>query len=58
LSIRFELDPPLLERKFSAIATQVSQSEAMIETLGREFFDATQRGEYFKQAARKEDATS
>jgi LmbE family N-acetylglucosaminyl deacetylase len=58
LSIRFEMDGALLDQKFRAVATQVSQSEAMIRELGRDFFDASQRGEYFRLAAHKEGAAS
>jgi LmbE family N-acetylglucosaminyl deacetylase len=51
LGIEFELDSELLEQKFRAISAQVSQSEGMITTLGRDFFNAAQRGEYFRVAA-------
>ncbi len=51
LGIDMTLTPELLDRKYRAIATQVSQSELMLEALGRDFFNTSQNGEWFSLAA-------
>jgi LmbE family N-acetylglucosaminyl deacetylase len=51
LGIDMTLGPDLLERKLRAVVTQVSQSEPLITALGQEFFEASQRGEYFRLVA-------
>lgn len=53
LGIDFTLDDELLECKFRAISAQVSQSEGLLKALGRDFFNSSQRGEYFKLAANR-----
>jgi LmbE family N-acetylglucosaminyl deacetylase len=53
LAINLLLDDELMDRKFRAVAAQVSQSEPLIKGLGRDFFERSQRGEWFKLAAKK-----
>lgn len=47
LAIDFVLDDELIDLKTRAIRAQVSQSEAMFEAMGEEFFVAAQRREMF-----------
>jgi LmbE family N-acetylglucosaminyl deacetylase len=53
LGIDFPLDDDLLDCKFRAISAQVSQSEALLANLGREFFDRSEGEEHFLLAATK-----
>jgi LmbE family N-acetylglucosaminyl deacetylase len=54
LSINFVCDDEMIDRKYRAIQAQVSQSEALLATLGREFFRVSEGAEHFKLAAAKE----
>jgi LmbE family N-acetylglucosaminyl deacetylase len=53
LGIDYRLDDELLALKFEAIKAQVSQSEGLLNALGREFFDMSNREETFALAAEK-----
>jgi LmbE family N-acetylglucosaminyl deacetylase len=48
LAINFELSDELLERKYSAIAAQVSQSEGLLANVGKEFFFQWTREETYR----------
>lgn len=54
LGINLVLDKDLLDCKFRAISAQVSQSETLLDTLGREFFDFSERTETFLLASVKQ----
>jgi LmbE family N-acetylglucosaminyl deacetylase len=54
LGIDFALGEELLDCKFRAISAQVSQSEALLAQLGREFFNRSEGEEHFLLAATKE----
>ncbi|MEA2506631.1 MAG: N-acetyl-D-myo-inositol-2-amino-2-deoxy-alpha-D-glucopyranoside deacetylase [Actinomycetota bacterium] len=51
LGIDMALDRDLLELKYRAISAQVSQSEGLLKTLGRDFFDLSEGAERFVLAA-------
>ena len=51
LGIDLVLNADLLDRKFGAISAQVSQSEALLRELGREFFDISEGNETYLLAA-------
>jgi hypothetical protein len=53
LGIDFQLDRKLLDLKFEAIKAQVSQSEGLLNALGRDFFDVSNGEETFAVAATK-----
>jgi LmbE family N-acetylglucosaminyl deacetylase len=54
LSIRFDLPPEILEQKLQAIEEHVSQVEAMVEGLGRDYFARAMHEEFFRLAAVKQ----
>lgn len=56
LGIDFELTPDLLDLKYDAIKAQVSQSEGLLNALGREFFDVSNKEETFALAFEKPSA--
>jgi LmbE family N-acetylglucosaminyl deacetylase len=53
LGIDFRLSSELLDLKFEAIRAQVSQSEGLLNALGREFFDTSNSEETFALAREK-----
>jgi LmbE family N-acetylglucosaminyl deacetylase len=53
LGIDLPLDQELMDRKFRAISAQVSQSEGMLQALGRDFFDVAEGREQYRLAATK-----
>jgi LmbE family N-acetylglucosaminyl deacetylase len=56
LGIDFRLSADLLDVKFEAIKAQVSQSEGLLNALGRAFFDVSNGEETFALAAEKPSA--
>jgi LmbE family N-acetylglucosaminyl deacetylase len=51
LGINFVLDDAMVDRKLRAIRAQVSQSEGLLETLGRDFFAVSEGAENYRLVA-------